>query len=158
MKSFFTNIYELLVSIYGRDLADHLYGLNPDNSGNTDARSLYVIIGVWMLIISAAVVLSFYYGLNSAKYNRWYHWAGFMGIAALINLFIGFYYPYLDYQAGNIADEIRPGIDTGSLWAFGIVNALVTMIAYFVFSMIAQIKSRNCSNTPFSLLGLFKKA
>ena len=157
MKAFFTNIYELFSGIYGRDLADHLYGLNPDNSGNTDARSLYVTVGVWMLTVTAAVVLAFYYWLNSAKYNRWYHWLGFMGLAAVINLFIGYYYPHLDVQAGNIADEIKVGIGESELWGFGFANALVSTVFFFIFSMLAQIKSRNCSNTPFALSSLFSK-
>ncbi len=157
MKAFFGVIYEFFVSLFGPDLADHLYGLNPDNSGNTDARSLYVYVGLAMLIISVVVAALYYFVVNNTKYNRWYHWAMVMGINALINLFVGFYLPFRDYQAGAIADEVKPGIGMGNLWGFGFANAILSLFFFFIFSLILQNKSRNYANVPFSLVGLFAR-
>jgi hypothetical protein len=155
MKAFFVAIYELFVSLFGPDLADHLYGLT--NDGKTDARSLYLNVGLAMLVISLVIAALYYYVVNNPKYNRWYHWAIALGLNAVINLFVGFYLPFRDYQAGTIADEIRPGIGMGNLWGFGFANALVSLFFFFVFSMILQNKSRNYANVPFSLVGLFAR-
>jgi hypothetical protein len=157
MKAFFVAIYELFASLFGPDLADHLYGLNPDNSGATDARSLYVYVGLAMLGISLVMAAIYYYGINNTKYNRWYHWSMMMGLNALINLFVGFYLPFQDYQAGAIADEIKPGIGMGNLWGFGFANAILSLFFFFIFSLILQNKSRNYANVPFSLVGLFAR-
>ena len=155
MKAFFVTIYELFRSLFSVDLADHLYGL--DNTGSTNVRSLYVYVGLAMLVISLIIAAIYYYAVNNSKYNRWYHWTMALVLNAVINLFLGFYLPFRDYQAGTIADEIRPGVGIGDLWGFGFANALVSLFFFFAFSMILQNKSRNYANVPFSLVGLFAR-
>lgn len=149
MKDFFAPIYEILKALYGSDLADHLYGLNPDGSGNYDARSLYSTVGILLFVVTAAVVVSYYILLNSARYNRWFHWLGFMGINFLLNLGLGFYLPYLDFDKGNMAPTVRSAVDTGHLWGFGMANGLLSLALFFIFSIVVKRFSHNCSNIPF---------
>jgi hypothetical protein len=157
MKAFFVFIYELFASLFSTELADHLYGLSRNNDGTTEARSLYLYVGLSMLVISLVIAAVYYFAINSPKYNRWYHWITAMGTNAIINLLVGFYLPFRDYQAGEIADEIKPGIGIGDLWGFGFANAIVSLLFFFIFSLILQNKSRNYANVPFSLVGLFAR-
>ncbi len=149
MKDFFAPIYELLKALYGSDLADHLYGLDPAGSGDYTARSLYVTVGFLLIALTASIVSAYYFLLNSPRYNRWFHWAGFMAANFFINLGIGFYLPFLDYDKGKIAPAIRDAIDTGHLWGFGMANALLSLVLFVVLSIILKRFSRNCSTVPF---------
>ena len=149
MKDFFAPIYELLKALYGSDLAEHLYGLNPDGTGNYDARSLYVTVGLLLFAVSAVTVVVYYIALNSSRYNRWFHWLGFMGLNFFINLGLGFYLPYLDLDKGNMAPIVRNVVNSGHLWGFGLANALWSIVLFFLLSLAVKRFSHNCSNVPF---------
>lgn len=149
MKDFFAPIYELLKALYGSDLAEHLYGLNPNGSGDYTARSLYVTVGLLLIIITAAVVGIYYFLLNSPRYNRWFHWMGFMAANFFIQLGIGFYLPYMDFDKGAVAPTVKNVVDNGHLWGFGFANGLLSVVLFFLLSIVVKRFSRNCSTVPF---------
>ena len=148
MKDFFAPLYELFKSLYGSDLADHLYGLNPNNSGNYDARSLYVMVGFICILSTAAFVVGYYLKVTS-KYTRWFHWLGVLGVVWLINLFVGWWMPYKDFDSGNVAASVRDVIQPNHLWGFGFANSLLSIVFFVLFSIIMRRFSTNGSTTPF---------
>ncbi len=149
MKDFFAPIYEVLKALYGSDLAEHLYGLDPSGTGDYNARSLYVTVGFLLIIITAAIVIAYYFLINSPRYNRWYHWMGFMGVNFIIHLCLGFYLPYLDFDKGNVAPTVKDVVDSGHLWGFGLANGLLSIVLFILLSIIVKRFSRNCSTVPF---------
>jgi hypothetical protein len=149
MKDFFAPIYELLKAFYGSDLADHLYGLDPSGTGDYSARSLYVTVGFLCIIITVFTVAAYYFIINSPRFNRWFHWLGFMGAVFFINLGLGFYLPYLDFDKGNVAPAVRDVVSAGHLWGFGLANALWSVVLFAILSILAKRFSRNCSTVPF---------
>jgi hypothetical protein len=150
MKDLFASLYEFFKPLYGSDLADHLFGLNPNNNGNYDARSLYVVVGVTCLLLSAAFVVGFYKLLDSPKFSRWFHWTIVLGVNWAINLLFGWWMPYKDLEKGNVAASLKDVIQSGNLWGFGFANSVWAIIFFILLSMIVRPFSRNCSTTPFA--------
>ncbi len=154
MGEFFGSIYCFLFEdFFGYNLADYLWGgeLYKQSQSNS-----YVLIGLTMLGISLAVALLFYYVINHPKLNNWWGWLIFMVGNAVINFFTGWLMLQSDYNSGKmvITDELTDAehplsIYTQDLINFGISNALLSILAFFIFSMILKWWSNNCKHAPF---------
>lgn len=151
MTDFFATMYELFRSFYGQDLADHLYGLNINDTGAFDSASQYLSVGLTMVISSIFLALLYYKIVDSPRYSRWYHWLIVLAIAVIFNLFIGFYLPYLSWDTGKMATAVKNAIGTGNLWGFGFANAVLSLFWFFAASLIFKQRwvSTNCSTSPF---------
>jgi hypothetical protein len=153
MRDFFAPMYELLTSFYGDELALHLYGW--DGVGY-DATSLYVSIGIYMVISSVLLATLFYIILNKPNFSRWYHWLLILLINFIISWFLGFWLPYLDYDTGNIAADIATSIGTNNIVMFGLVNGILSIVWFSLFSGLCRLLNRiipsvayNTKDTPF---------
>ena len=154
MGEFFGSLYCFLFEdFFGYNLADYLWGgeLYTQSQGNS-----YVLIGLTMLGISLAMALLFYYVINHPKLNNWWGWLIFMVGNAVINFFTGWLMLQSDYNEGKmvIKDELTDAehplsIFTQDLLNFGISNALLSILAFFIFSMILKWWSNNCKHAPF---------
>ncbi len=146
-KDFFAPLYEgLFIGVYGDYLGQHLYGF--DGEGFNDP-SLYIPCGFITYFTPLALVLLFYYLINSPRFNRWYHWLIFLALSAIICFAVSYGWVYADYDQGYMAESIAQYIEPGQLIAFGMVNALYGIILFVLFSFILRNWSANCSTTPF---------
>ncbi len=145
-------MYELLRSFYGRGLANHLYGMDANNTYTN--KALYSTIGLTLFLSTAFFVIIYYFVLNTAlrtsKYNSGWWWGGFWVACIVFNFFIGFYLPYLDWDNGDILNKtIADNMTTDAIVGFGIVNALYAAMLFFGLSWIVKRWSTNASTIPF---------
>jgi len=147
MRDFFAPMYELLISFYGGDLGEHLYGMNLECTDYSSA-SLYGMIGLLLVVSSLACSFIFYYIINHPRFNRWYHWTIILLVNLGVNFFFGFYFPYLDFINENICLELIQHLSTYNCIGFGIVNAIWSIIWFSFFSMLIRWWSTNASTTP----------
>ena len=155
MGEFFGSLYCFIFEdFFGWNLADYLWGGEsyPQSTGNS-----YIGIGLTMLGISFAVVLLFYYVINSSKLNNWWGWLIFMVGNAVINFFTGWLTVQSDYNEGKMVriddvsgDTQSINVFTQDLINFGVSNAILSILAFFLFSMIFKWWSINCPNAPFN--------
>lgn len=149
MKDFFATMYELLRSFYGQDLADHLYGLNPNNSGTFDAQSLYPTVGLTMVVMSIVLPLLYYKILDKPNLAKFNVWVILTLIHVVVNIFIGFWLSYLDWDTGKMATAVHNVIGTGNCWGFGMANGIFAFIFFFIFSYLIKRFSTNSKTVPF---------
>jgi hypothetical protein len=153
MRDFFAPMYELFTSFYGAELGRHLYGWD---GLSYNASSLYASIGIYMLISSVLLAIVFYIILNKPNFSRWYHWLSILGINFTFSWFLGYWLLHIDYDTGNIAEDIVTSIDTNNIIMFGLVNAILSTLWFFIFSILCRILNRmvpsvayNTRDTPF---------
>jgi hypothetical protein len=94
--------------------------------------------------------------LNKPNFSRWYHWLLILLINFIISWFLGFWLPYLDYDTGNIAADIATSIDTNNMVMFGLVNGILSLVWFSLFSILCRLLNRivpsiayNTKDTPF---------
>lgn len=153
MKDFFAPMYELFSSAFGDELGRHLYGWNGVDYSDP---ALYISVGLYMLLSALFMAVLFYIILNKPNFSRWYHWLLFLGITFGLNWFLGFYFPYIDYDTGNIAADIAPEIVTNEIVMFGLFNGILSIVWFIVFSILCRLLSKivpgiayNTRDTPF---------
>ncbi len=153
MKDFFAAMYELFSSLYGDDLALHLYGF--DGTDYT-SNALYVSIGIYLLILSCLFTVLFYIILNKPNFSRWYHWLIVLFVNLIINVFIGYWLPYIDYDMGNIATSLADKININNIIGFSIVNGIWSVVWFVLFSVFCRLLCKfipgigyNTRDTPF---------
>lgn len=151
MKDFFAPVYELLIGLYGQDLGEHLYGLNPNNSGDFDAASLYASVGFMMVLSSILLPILYYKIIDSSKLDKTFNWILVLLVHIFINFFVGAYLPYLDLQTGKMAQAVMQVIDTSNCILFGLANAIYALLLFCIISLLAMRFSTNCRNTPFKI-------
>ncbi|MDR1898087.1 MAG: hypothetical protein LBR10_15000 [Prevotellaceae bacterium] len=137
MNDFFARIYELGNVFFMEGFSEDLY----DNS-------LYLPVGLVMLISSFIGMLIYYYAIPNPKYDRWYHWFGLIALIAVINAV------YAYWTVGSELDIIYAQADSVvpysiEFFNFATVDFLWTLIACFAVSMIIKWKSKNFRKTPF---------
>ncbi len=152
MGDFFGSIYCIFEDFFGLELADYLWGqASPDSTANS-----FIGIGLWMLGISLAVTLIYYYGVNHPKLNNWWGWGIFLIVNAVINFFVGWQIVLRDYYDGLMV-KIDPSTNTkvplnigeSEILCFGVSNMLLSIVAFIIFSFIVKWWSSNCSRAPF---------
>ena len=137
MKTFFANWYEL---------SGQMGGFSDDMLEN----GIYLHVGVWMLLIPIALLAIYYYVVNSASLNRWWHWLLLVIAIGVVNLIIGYNTAYNEIWDIYEQQNIEPGYSVGTnSMTFGLVNAFWSMIVAFVWSMIIKWGSSQCKDTPF---------
>lgn len=137
-NTFFANWYEFLYRTEG--FSDDMY-----------ENSLYLPVGIWMILVPVFLLVVYYYVVNAASLNKWWHWLILVVAIAVINFFIGYGTAYNGiwdvYEQQNV-DQPGYSISINSL-TFGLINAMWGVLVSFVWSMIIKWGSRNCRRTPF---------
>ena len=154
MDQLFGSLYCLfgLDQFYGLDLANYLWG----QTSSIVTTNQFIGIGLIMLGISLAMVLIFYYAVDHPKLDNWWGWGIFLVVNAIINFFVGWNWVLSDYYAGKmIFLDPATNLDTplpiykSNLLCFGVVNMLLSVFAFIIFSLIFKWGSRNCNRAPF---------
>ncbi|MDR1169813.1 MAG: hypothetical protein LBK97_03160, partial [Prevotellaceae bacterium] len=79
----FEFIYRWFVSLFGPDLADYLAGgICREDGVVYEGSNLYIPIGIVALAIALVIFVVYYYIVNSARFNKWWHWL-------VVMLFVG---------------------------------------------------------------------
>lgn len=157
MEEILGNIYCWFESIFGLNLADHLWGF--DGADYTKSM-LYNTIGVIAIVISLAMVLIYYYVINHPRFQKWWNWLIVLLFNSTINLFIGYAWCINDLNNGYIADTlcylrdenveiVGYLITAGDCWGFGIANFIVSAIFFIIFSFSLKWWSSNAKYSPF---------
>lgn len=151
MGDFFGSIYCIFEDFFGLELANYLWGeASPDSPTNS-----FIGIGMWMLGISLAMTLIYYYVIDHPKLANWWGWDIFLIINAIINFIVGWQIVLKDYYEGlMVTNDITTGmkvplnISESEILCFGVSNMLLSIAAFIVFSFIVKWWSRNCSHSP----------
>ena len=151
MGEFFGSMYaSLFESFFGFDLADYLWGVTSQDGAN-----LYIGIGLWLLGISLFVAFVFYYLINHPKLNNWWGWLIFLGINFVINFVMGIQWTLSDLWSGKMevydkeTKQMVTWVTEGNCFCFGVTNAILSIIVFFLFSMIIKWRSTNVAHAPF---------
>jgi len=154
MNGFFAMIYELFLSLYGQNIGYYLFGFDCDFS--VVNKSGYAFVGFWLIGVTIAVAVLFYYVINSSRFQRWYHWLIMFGINAGINFLIAYNFTNGDLDAGKIPDcfikDPSTGqilIDSMSCIGFGFANVIVASLLFIIVSFSIRWWSTNASTCPF---------
>lgn len=118
---------------YQNDFSDKLF----DNG-------LYGILGIIMLTTAILSAVTFYYIINSTRFNHKRHWFIVMAMVVVLNFLIAAIYP-ANYLAKAV--DAQYGIDLTAVC--GIVAAAWSALFFVVASLLMKWWSRNCSTTPF---------
>ena len=149
MDIFFTDgLYRLVNWLYCSDLDNYLSGFNPADSTYYDFHNVgYPMLG-WITIILSAVFVILYYWYDNAGKNQVTHWLIWGVIGGLVNLGIS---AYLCYNAMSLGDMLQYGfvVSSANCLMLGFANLLLTIVFYFLFSLVGKKFSTNCRRTPF---------
>lgn len=106
------------------------------------AEGLYSSLGLCNFFISLLFVVLFYYIINRPAFSKWYHWL----IILLINFAVAFTLGIVLPQTKFVA----LGIEYHSeYYVFGLMNALIASLFYFLISFMIRWWSTNAKRTPF---------
>lgn len=145
MGEFFGSLYcAPFEDLFGLDLAEYLWG--PDYTG-----TMYIKVGFWMLGISLAIAIIYYYILSHPRLGHWWGWLIFLGANAVINFLVGWQMVLKDYDAGLMVDGngAELPITEDNILCFGVSNMLLSIAAFIIFSLIIKWWSTDCSRSPF---------
>lgn len=153
MGEFFGSLYcSLFEDFFGLPLADYLWG----TSGSTQESNMFIGIGLSMIGISLFMCVCYYYILNHPRLCNWWGWSIVVIANAIINFVVGWQWVLKDYYADLMyKDDPATGksvplaIDTDNILAFGVTNAIISIIAFIIITYIIKWWSSNCSSAPF---------
>ena len=133
MQQFFNALYAALIGL--------LYDRKPVDFGLYKTE-IFNSVGLYTLLMTAALVLAFYYVFNHAiSLGTWYrprHWLLVLLLAAGLGALLAF-------RVGTGLEALRGPY----LRYFIIVNTLVAPLWYVVLSLVFKRWSRHARTTPF---------
>lgn len=152
MGEFFGSIYCCFEDFFGLDLAEYMWGISSPLSD----KNLFIGIGIWTIVISLFVVVLYYYIIDHPRLNKWWCWSLFLGSNACFNFIVGWQYVLADFYEGkmvmlNPATGLQSALNIGEsdIVCFGVANLIISVIVFFVVSMMFKWWSRHCSHSPF---------
>lgn len=144
MTDLFATIFELM-SLYSKDLGEHLRGFNMRCKAY-DAGAFYNTIGLVIIFVSFLASFLYYKALDMPRYTSSGKW--FM--VGIIFGLIPFLWAYLkvsnDISNKSYCKELQ--ITNGDTWGFAFTILFYYLILYFLFSFL-KIISNNHRKIPF---------
>ena len=129
MNNFFAPLFDFFY--YTVPFSDDLY-----------AEGFYASLGLCNVLISLFFAVLFYYIINRPTFSKWFHWL----IILIINFAVAFTLGVILPQTKFVA----LGIEYHSeYYVFGLMNALIASLFYFVISFLIRWWSTNAKQTPF---------
>lgn len=124
-----SNIFEMLY--FNQGFNDQLYNLN-----------VYPMVAMIVAGMAWAGAGVYYYVINSVNFDRWFHWAGVLGVITLAA-------PIVCYAVINGILKSN-GLDyTGEAVQFIMQLFVMTAVLFVVASFSMRWWSTNCRHTPF---------
>ena len=148
MGEIFGSIYCFLFEDwFGLDLASYLWGeASPQQTTN-----MFISCGLWMLAITLVFNISYYFIIDHPKFAKWWGWCLFMLVGACLTFVVGWQITLRDFDAGLMISVDNKPLDIfpSDCFKFGIVNAILSMFFYCIFSVILKWRSTNSAHVPF---------
>ena len=152
MGEFFGSLYcWLFEDFFGLDLANYLWG----EATEAQQTNMYIGIGLTMLGISLFVMVLYYYIVNHPKLCNLWGWGIFLFINAGINFLVGWQWTLNHLYSGKmvtidpVSKQVIPLEIYGSnTVAFGISNAIISIVAFIIFTYAFKWWSTNCWVAP----------
>ncbi len=124
-----SNIFEILY--FNQGFNDQLYNL-----------SVYPTVALILVAMAWGGAAIYYFAINSVNFDRWYHWAGVLGIVTIAS-------PIVCYLVINNVLHSN-GLDyAGEAGHFIVQLFIMTAILFIVASFSMRWWSTNCHHTPF---------
>lgn len=145
MNDIFGAVYGVFQDFYGTTLCDFLYAYG----------SVYTQIGVATIAVSLVVSVLYYYVINHPALNSWAGWGASAALCAFICFGVALARVLAIYNAGemvtmNVTTGMHEAIGVGmtELVNFAFSAAVVSLVVYFIVSMLMRLGSVNCSHYP----------
>ncbi len=122
------NIYEVM--FFNQGYNDKMYSL-----------SMYPVIAGITILVAWGGAATYYYAINSVKFDRWYHWLAVM--AAVIVLA-----PVICYIYNDTVFATNGLMYVGESIQFEMQTVLFAALLYIVASYSIRWWSSNCRHTP----------
>ena len=152
MGEFFGSIYCVFEELFGLELAEYLWG----NSSPLSQNNQFIAIGFWMLGISLAIAIIYYYVVNHPRLCHWWGWGIFSIFTLLINFIIGWQWVLKDLYEGKMIgidpvtnQNVPLNIFESDCIYFGVSNMLLSLVAFFIISCLFKWWSSYCASAPF---------
>jgi len=152
---FFETIYRWFTAFFGGDMADYLSGYvcpSELSEGGYLANNQFLMYG-WIAVgIALAVVLLYYYVINSVKFDTWKSWLLMLFLVGVSNFGVAIGRLWNEYHAVGTAECLiyggNGGINGNTVIGFGFANFIVSVIFFIIFSFAFKWWSRNCRYVP----------
>ncbi len=156
---FIGRIYCFFESLFGQQLGEYLWGYNCETDDFTNPV-LFPRIALWTLVISLLISVLYYYIIDSSRFHRWWSWLIVLFSNNLLCFFFAYWWIKEDYLNNLIGDcllylrdesgdIVEFYITDSNFWGFSLTNAIISLVVFFVLSMILKWKSTNCRKSPF---------
>lgn len=147
MGDFFGSIYCIFEDFFGLDLANYMWGQSSPNMTNNE----FIPIGLVTMLLALAFVLAFYYVINKPSWNHWWCWLLTMLTDGIIGFIVGWQWLLNDSYGGKMVDASGNDlqISDADIVYFGVTNLVISMVVFFIFSMIFKWWSNNVARAPF---------
>ena len=154
MGDFFSLIYRL--NLYGEQLYYHLHGWDDATNSFIAANDRFPAIFLYTIGFAVLTMVMFYFIVNHPRQNKLLHWLISLAVTALFGYLFGYNIVAYDIYNSNIATSLAPYISSSNAIMFGVYNAVICMLWFFIFSVIFRRWSRNCKHIPFKLISTSK--
>ncbi len=131
MNEFFANFYELW-GFNMTTISDSLYDYD-----------LYATIGYFMVAACLLAFFIYYYWMNNPAYNKTKHWLIAMTAASLVVSIFALIYSKVKF------DYEQLGYVFGDYVQFTLTVLLLSMVFFFIVSLLGKHWSSQCKDSPF---------
>lgn len=145
----FETSYGWLKGFYGQDMYDFISGYDCSTM-LFDQPCYFPQIGMWTLIIAAAFAVVYYFLINHPRFNRWWSWLIMLAVNAIAAFSYGF--AFVSRLVNNVTYDISCMQIEPYYFNFGLANAIIATMFFFLISLIIKRFSRNCKHSPFKSL------
>ena len=132
MNDLLAPLYEGWGLFYLDNFSDDLYN-----------NHLYIPVGLTLILSSLVLVGVYYYVINHPRFNRWFHWLGYVAVIGVINFGVAYYTSYDTISRLYEQDPYQT-----QYYTFGLVNFLYALLFSLLFSYLLRWWSINCATTP----------
>lgn len=148
---FFSIFYQ--VGFYGGDLFYHLKGWDSGLQDFVSENNQFPTIWLVTVLSALAAFAIFYYVVNHPRFNRTWHWLLVM-VVLMIGMFCYSRGLVMADISGASAHPIDPSLNVAQNNAtlFGVYNACLSALFFFLMSLAGRFGSKNAKNTPFKSL------
>ncbi|MEL6941948.1 MAG: hypothetical protein AAFO82_04715, partial [Bacteroidota bacterium] len=119
-------------------------GLNTSQiAGELFDENIYATVGIVTTLIATLAFVSFYYIINSPKFNKSIHWFWMLLVTGVISTIFAIFHPkvkfdFLDYEV-YFSDYLP----------FAVTVLIYSVLLFVLLSIVGKRWSSNCSVTPF---------
>ncbi len=141
------------LGLYSQPLSLYLWGYDC-STGEYSLPILYNLYGFIALVVALVLAAIYYYAWKPVRRQRMW-WFVLLGANGLVQWCVAYFCLTARLDAGRIGeclvfnDSGTQVIDRADIAMFGVVNAVVAMLLFFVLSLVFKSFSSTCRHYPF---------